>query len=272
MAGDEYTVRALVLRAVPYRDADLVVTLFSRDRGKLSAIARSARRSRKRFGAGLDLLTVSDMQVKRSRGEMWNLLGAEVVDSFIALANDMATLAHSSYALELVRELTVAEQPDEYIFDLLVEMWRTLREGGPSVAVLRTFELHLLEACGLGPVLDRCVACGRDQDLDADGARFDPGRGGMVCPSCLMTARQAGIVAPSASPPAPLMAPARMMLVVAQRAESLAAAAEELAATPGEVARAGRDAMLALILGHVGKPLRSLEFIAKVSGARRAES
>ncbi len=271
MPGDAHTVRALVLRAVPYRDADLIVTLYSREHGKLSAIARSARRSRKRFGGGLDLLSVSAMEVKRARGEMWNLLGAEVLDSFIALATDMATLAHSSYALELVRELTVAEQPDPYIFDLLVELWRTLCAVGPSVAVLRSFELHLLEACGLGPVFDRCVACGQVEGLD-DGARLDPGRGGMVCSSCMSAARRGGIAAPSASRPIQISAPARVMLVAAQRAESLAAIAGELTATPGEVARAGRDAMLAIILGHVGKPLRSLEFIAKVSGAKRAES
>ena len=278
------TTEAVVLRSSPYRDADLIVTLYTRERGKLAAIARSARRSKKRFGGALGLLTLSRVEIRRSSGaELWTLQSAAMLRSFATLATDMAGFAHASYGTELVRELTAAEEPDERILALLVELYATLAERGVSVAALRGFELRLLDLIGLAPVLDRCVGCGRDDLGGGEGdVLFDPVRGGVVCDSCRAGADLGA--APSMASPAlaprgggasvrRLSGPARAALVAAQRADSLADARRAWpATTPPEAAREARDTALSLILAQVGKPLRSLEFIAKVSGAQRDES
>jgi hypothetical protein len=92
---------------------------------------------------------------------------------------------------------------------------------------------------------------------------LDPGRGGVVCAGCAAHSRGLGV--------RPLPGAARRLLVAAQSASSLAAAHAAERVDPA--AREARDALLAMILGHVGKPLRSLEFLAKLSGAqRRADS
>lgn len=272
-AGAPITTRGLVLRTTPYREADLVVTVYSRERGKLTAMARSARRSRKRFGAALGLLTVSTMTLVRGRGEMWTLQAADVADSFLPLAGDLAAFTHASYALELVRELTAAEQPDPELFDLVVELMHALGQRGASAGMLRAFELRLLDLCGLAPVLDRCVGCDRTE-LAGPDPLFDPVRGGVVCADCVAAARLESLDSPGRHPgagrPRPLSAAARTILVRAQGAPALVVAGEQ--DTPGAAAREARDAMLALILAHIGKPLRSLEFLSKLSGARRDES
>lgn len=291
MAGAPSLVtEALVLRVVPYRDADLIVTLFTRAYGKISAIARSARKSKKRFGAALSILTLSRVELRRRpSAEMWTLTSAETLRSFAGLAVDLAGFAHASYGIELVRELTAAEQVEEQVLDLLVELFATLEEKGALVSVLRAFELHLLALIGLAPVLDRCVRCGREADasLEEEGLFLDPVRGGVVCRSCSASARARGAVLPGASSRSadgarrsqhlrPLSGEARALLCDAQSAAALGAAdrASERPRSAGaaaDPAAEARDAMLAVILAHVGKPLQSLEFIAKVGGARRRE-
>lgn len=250
---------AIVLRRVEYGEADLIVTLLTRERGKLSALARGARRSKRRFGGALGLFTIASVELRRRAGaELWTLSGAAPARVFPELSADLTALSHGSYGTELVRELVPAEQPEERLFALLVELYEALRAGA-STSMLRAFELALLGAIGLAPVLDRCVACGGD-DL-ARGGVLDPDRGGAVCASCAARSRSLGV--------RPIDDDARRFLATAQRAASLADA-RALDAVEGDVPPRARDAMLALVSYHVGKPLKSVEFIAKLSGALRS--
>lgn len=264
MSREAVTTDALVLRTVAYRDADLIVTIYTRDRGRLSALARSARKSRKRFGACLGLFTVSRVDLtSRRNAELWTMASADLVRTFGKLASDMACYAHASYGTELARELTPVEVPDERVFDRLVELYNELESGGASVTMLRAFELEMLELMGLAPVLDRCVGCQRG-DIDSRGAVLDPARGGVCCPDCAAFARSVGV--------RPLSSGARRVMLAAQSARTLAEARQIDGAAehrPEHLVEA-RDCIVSLILGHVGKPLRSLEFIAKVSGAAQA--
>lgn len=259
MARESLTTEALVLRSVAYGDADLIVTLYTRVHGRLSAMARGARKSKRRFSGALGLFTISSAQLRgRAGGELWTLQGAEPVRSFASLAHDMGAFAHASYGTELVRELTAAEQPDEQILDLLVALYQVLEAHGPAAQVLRAFELRLLDIIGLAPVLDRCAGCGTG-DVDGRGMVLDLARGGVCCAGCAALARNAGV--------RPLSGAARRVLAEAQAVPSLEAARAR--APEPEIAAEARDALLAIVLDHVGKPLRSLEFIAKVTGATR---
>ncbi len=242
----------ITLRLVPYRDADWVATLYTRDHGKISALARGARSSRRRFGAALGHLVVSRFGLERRRGELWTLTSAELLEDFTALAIDVASYAHASYAIELVRDLAPAEVVEPEPLDLAIALHRSLVAHGPRPAVLRAFELHLLDALGSGPVLDRCVACGRDDDLD-DGALFDPSRGGVVCRLCAALARGPSL--------RPLPGVARHHLVAAREVAALEDA-RDLDAGPD--AAEARDAMIAMVTHLLGHPLKTLEFLDKM--------
>ncbi len=258
MTREEPTTDAVVLRSVDFRDADRILTLATRDLGRVSALARGARRSQKRFGSALGLFTVSRVELRRRAGaEMYTLTAATTQRAYLELAADVIALAHASYATELVRELGVPEQPEPEVFDLLVELYDTMSELGPSVSMLRAFELRLLSELGLAPVLDACIGCGVADDAELErGAVLDPVRGGVACARCAAHSRTIGV--------RPLSGAARSLLGAARAAPTLADA-HDRGAEPPPAAREARDALVACIQTHLGGPLRSLEFLGKLS-------
>jgi DNA repair protein RecO (recombination protein O) len=248
----------MVLRATPYGESDVIVQLVTAEHGTVSALARGGRRSQRRFAGALGLLVLGRYQLKaRPRSDLWSLESAEVVREWTALAVDVAAVAHASYALELVRELVPAEQPEPAALALLIELHEALAAHGPSPSVLRGYELALLDALGSAPSLDRCVGCGATDTLDMPGTVFDPERGGVACPRCAALSRGAGI--------RPLAAAARAYLLAARAAQPLGAAVALDADPDGAHDRhVARDCLVTMIVGLVGRPLRTLEFLAKM--------
>lgn len=242
---------AVVLRTVDYGEADRVVTLLGPEVGKLSALARSARKSTKRFGAGLALFGVGEATlVERAGAELLTLESFHGARGFAHLYEDVAKMAHGGYACELVRELSPPRQPEPAIFDLLVSLLDLL-DGAPArPETLRVFELRLLDEVGLSPTLDRCVAC-EDGALDEAGQVFDARKGGVVCAACQGNGRA-------------LDGAARRALLEAHAMTLADAAAWSL---PPSVNVACRESLTSLIYYHLGHALKSLEFIAKLNAA-----
>lgn len=247
-----------VLRSQPLRDADLIVTLFTHELGKVSALARGARRSKRRFAGALGQLVVARYELSRSpRGELWSLDSATVERQWLDLAADVAALAHASYVLELIRELLPAETPEPEVFALMLELWELLG-GGACAAALRRAEWILLSLTGTAPSLDGCAACGARMAGDVP-TLFDPARGGVICASCAPHSRGAGA--------RPFSGAARAYLAAIAAAPSLEATRLlEREVDPIDRA-AAREAMLAMIYVQVPHPLRTVEFIAKLNQA-----
>jgi len=242
---------AIVLRTVDYGEADRVVTLLCRQGGKRSALARGARKSARRFGAGLALFGVGEATLsERAGADLATLESFHGARGFPQILCDVAKMAHGGYACELVRELSPPHKDEPEVFALLLTLLDLL-DGAPARAeTLRLFELQLLDAVGLRPTIDRCVVCGR-VELDEEGQLFDLRRGGVVCPHCHGHGR-------------PLDGAARRALSEAQRLP-LSRAAEW--ALPPSVNAACREALSEVIRDHLGKPLKSLEFIAKLNAS-----
>lgn len=252
----------VVLRTSPLREADLLVTLYTEGLGRVSAVARGARGSRRRFAGTLSLLVLGRYQLgRRPRGELWGLEGAEVVREWTQLATDVVAVAHASYVAELVGALLPPEVPEAHALSLIVELWDSLAEAGPSPGALRAIELALLDLAGHRPALDACAACGSPEL--AQGAVFDPSRGGAVCRRCA-----AGSRGPNIRP----LDPATLAYLRAVARLERPAAAREVDTDPTFQAAdrtAARDALVGMVTGLVGKPLRSLEYIAKLGAASR---
>jgi DNA repair protein RecO (recombination protein O) len=243
---------AVVVGTVDYGDSDRVVTLFSRDLGRITAMARGARKSQRRFAGGAGLFGVGEASLSgRPGAEMLTLVGFEVARGFPALYGDVAKVAHGAYVCELVRELAAPHQPEPSLFELLVDTLAALDGGQARAELLRVFELRLLDLVGLRPTVDRCVVCDGDGALDRDGQRFDARKGGVVCAEC-----EGGGFA--------LAADARQALCDGQLLAVVDAASWHLA---GPVNAACREALIGVLLGHLGRPLRSLEFIAKLNAS-----
>jgi DNA repair protein RecO (recombination protein O) len=253
----------VVLRATPLRESDLLVVLYTDVHGRVSAVARGARRSQRRFAGALSLLVLARFELGRKpRGELWNLESATVEREWTRLSSDVIAVAHASYVAELVGALLPPESPDPHALEVIVALWDSLAEGGPSPGALRAVELALLELAGHRPAIDQCAACG-ERDL-ASGAVFDPHRGGAICRRCAASSKNLGI--------RPLDPQTRAYLRAVIELDTPAAARAVDADARFTVAdrHAGRDAMLAMVTSLVGKPLRSLEYIAKLGAAGRS--
>jgi DNA repair protein RecO (recombination protein O) len=236
---------AVVLRTVDYGERDRVVTLLSRERGKLSAFARGARSSRRRFGGALEPFTLLAVEVTERGGDLGVLESASVERGFGALRGDLARIACASYAVELARELVRDAEPHDDLFVSLVAYLGALDDAPARPWDLRRFELDALRAAGLQPSLDGCARCGRP--AGGAGLRFDPAEGGVLCAAC----------APTGGPGA------RAVETPVLEALRRLARGEEAGAGEDDASRA-RVLLGACVEYHLGKRLQSRRFLDEV--------
>jgi DNA repair protein RecO (recombination protein O) len=239
-------VRAIVLRTVDYGERDRIVTLLTRERGKLSAFARGARASRRRFAGVLEPFHLLSAEIAERGGDLWSLESASVEEAFGGVRGDLLRIACASYAVELAAELVRDAQPHEDLFDTLHAYLGRLGAAAARPWDLRAFELHALRAAGLEPALDACARCG---EPPGEGpARFDPAQGGVLCPACRGTASQASLDAP---------ADALAALLRLRSGADVDA--------PAPVAAAARRILGAHVEHHLGKRLASRRFLDEVA-------
>jgi DNA repair protein RecO (recombination protein O) len=243
---------AIVLRAVSYGESDRVVTLLGRTTGRVSALARGARKSQRRFAGGLGLGSVGDISVRERAGaELLTLESFDVTASHATFGTDLARMAHAAYVLELVSKLCAPRQVEIPVFDWLATMLDLLDRDGASAERLRVFELGLLGRLGFGPMVASCAVCGGERSGPAPvGYRWDPDRGGAICAACGRVGR-------------PMREEVRTTLV---RLASTALADATARAVPPDINRGCREALLEIVKQHISGPLHSLEFIAKLGG------
>ncbi len=175
---------ALVVRTVDVFETSLVVTLFTRDLGKVAALAKGGRRLKSPFQGGLDLLTVSDIVLLPKASESLDLLTeAASQERFACLRRDLAALYAGYYIAELLTDLTDYHDPHPKLFDAARTTLRHL--GDPELRTRRVlrFELACLRELGLMPALYQCAHCGAPVDTRGEVA-FGLATGGVLCPSC----------------------------------------------------------------------------------------
>jgi DNA repair protein RecO (recombination protein O) len=240
---------AIVVGTVDTGESDRVVTLLSRERGKVSAFARGARASRRRFGGSLEPFTLVAAEVRdRPGSELLALESVSPLSAFGGIRGDLARIACAAYATELARDLVRDHEPHEDLFDLLAAYLAALDAAPARPAGLRAFELGALRAAGLEPRLDACARCGGPL-APGRPVRFDPAHGGVVCSGC----------APLSSPAAPRLAPESAAALARLARGGLAAARSEPLAPPA--GREARDALGAFIEHHLGHRLAARRFL-----------
>lgn len=176
--------RALLLRAVPIGEADLVVTLFTATRGVLAVGARGARKSTRRFGA-LEPVHELFVTVELGSGEVGKLVDARIERLRPRATGDLDRLEAAGRLLRWARRASPTHVPEPDAFAVLGATLDRLDADAPVTpgAVLAASGLDLLDALGWGVDLERCVACGRACP-DTAAASIDPVRGGLVCRAC----------------------------------------------------------------------------------------
>ncbi len=174
---------AIVLRSTDYSESDRILTLLTGTHGKLSAIARGAKRSRRRFVGSLDVICLVDVVLFRNKSmELARLDAAKLVDPYGELKGDMERLGYASYMVELTDEFVPPDEPNEAMFEHLKGFLSMLKSVESVESVARFFEIRLLKLSGLMPHLTGCVCCGKT-GLE-EKMSFITERGGIFCKDC----------------------------------------------------------------------------------------
>jgi DNA repair protein RecO (recombination protein O) len=156
--------------------------VYSRDRGRIGAIAKGARRVKSRLGGRLEPLARVNLILRQGRGDLCTVTGVDTVDAHPALRERWASLQRATQAGDAVLRLLDSEDPNEPAYNLLCRELALL-DSDPAAATRAhalAFRMKLLLAAGFAPELAACAACGEREHLSA----FSASAGGVVCPGC----------------------------------------------------------------------------------------
>ncbi len=179
---------ALVVRGTDWSETSRIVTLFTREFGKVRGLAKGGRRLRSNFEFGFDLLTLCRIVfLKKAHGGLDLLTEAQVAEKFAHLRTDLGALNAGYYLAELLSDGTQDYDPHPALFDAAVDALRKFADPEHRQNALATFELVWLRELGYSPRFETCAACTRDLSARTDTAfrvDFSPEAGGAVCPDC----------------------------------------------------------------------------------------
>ncbi|HEV2463485.1 MAG TPA: DNA repair protein RecO [Acidobacteriaceae bacterium] len=172
-------VEALILRTWPVHEADQIVSFFSRDQGKLKGIAKSAAKSRKRFGGALEPMThVLASYVEKPRQDLVRLDSCEILGSPLSDPVDYGRAAALAFMAEVLEETLQDRDPQDAVFRLALAALEQTRMGRVWLPVTY-FGLWMMRLMGWMPEIIRCTACGRA--FAGEAAYFESERDGLVC-------------------------------------------------------------------------------------------
>ncbi|MBM7867990.1 DNA repair protein RecO [Heliobacterium gestii] len=192
-----YRAQALILRGRSYGEADRLLTLLTRERGKVTAIAKGVRKPTSRLRAGTQPLTQSQLVLYEGRN-LQTVTQAEPVESFVALHGDVERFTHASSMAELVDRLS-PDHGGADLFPLLLTGWHLLSVF-PCDLVACLFQIRLLDRLGYCPELFLCLDCGQPVEIDerASWPAYSPEMGGVVGSCCRHRHGDSGLIAPGA--------------------------------------------------------------------------
>jgi DNA repair protein RecO (recombination protein O) len=187
----------IVLRTHPFGESDKIVTLLTRDCGKLNGIARGAKRSLRRFGGSLELFCHIRVDFRlRPTAELAFLERAAVVAPWRRLLSSLERYAAASHVVEVADKMTAEREVGDRLYSVVIAALARLDEAEPGPLTLRLFELAVLAACGYRCDFAACTRCRRA--MTSPDARGYLREGGVVCASCAGSAGQVVAVSPRA--------------------------------------------------------------------------
>jgi DNA repair protein RecO (recombination protein O) len=181
-------VEAVILRHTDYGEADRLLTIFTREQGKLRAIAKGVRKMQSRKAGHLEPFTQVALMLAQGH-DLWIVTQAEAVEAFQPLREDLERIGYAGYVVELLDRFTYEEGQNWQLYQLLIEtLGRLANEDDPFVTV-HYYEMRLLDLLGFRPLLFECAVCGKE--IQAVDQYFSAERGGVLCPDCGLMVNEA---------------------------------------------------------------------------------
>ncbi|MGE5663671.1 MAG: DNA repair protein RecO [Deltaproteobacteria bacterium] len=197
--------RAFLVRAQDIGEADRRLVFFTESSGVLAAAAKSARKSRKRFGGALQKFLLLDIAWTERGSGMPVLASASLVESFWDIVESWDKVRHADYILELAAGLFPQPGPKPKAFALLLRLLSALSSGELPESVARKAEGSFLSLGGWGPALAACRQCGREaganparKGVERPSFRFVVSEGGLRCWRCAPPGGSGALLSPGA--------------------------------------------------------------------------
>lgn len=244
-----YHAQAVVLKAVPHGEADLIAIMLSAEHGKLRAAARGARKPNSKLVGHLEPFTLLDLTLATGQS-MDTVAQAQALDSFMTLKSSLEATSRAQYIAELVDGFAVEASPNPLVYQLFLDTLAWLSAHPVDDLALRRFELLLLKHSGFAPELQECLEC--RTTIEAGKHRYSPSSGGLLCQSCT----------PSRSQVVPVSVQAVKVLRFLDRAELVEV--DKLHVAPG-LADELRSLLAATVRSMLERDVRSTAFLAHLA-------
>lgn len=181
-----YKTEAIVLKHIPFGEADRLVTLYTPQLGKVRAVAKGARRARSKLAGHLEPLTRANTLIRRGK-TLDTISQSETVTSNLLLRGDLWRMSCGLYMAELIERFSQENLENPTLYRVLRDGLLDLSVTKTAELLLRTFELQVLNVVGYRPELERCVEC--IKPLSPRLNFFSPSAGGVLCSDCRDTHR-----------------------------------------------------------------------------------
>jgi len=174
---------AIVLRTYRLAEADKIASLFTRQMGRLRAVAAGARRTKSRYGAALEPLShVRAFIYERENRDLLRMNSAELIESFFDMQKDYRVQLAAQYLAEVAERMIPEREPNDRLFRLFLAVLRSLKHSGEVTRPLLYFDYWLVRLAGFLPDFDLCQNCGRA--LGETGGFYLPRSEGLICDNC----------------------------------------------------------------------------------------
>jgi DNA repair protein RecO (recombination protein O) len=173
---------AIVLRHADWGEADRLITLYTREQGKLRAIAKGARKITSRKAGHLEPFTQVKLQLARGR-DLFIVTQADTLEAYLPLRETLVLTGNASYVVELLDRFVYEDEgANPTLFRLLADTLKRLSTNEDIWLAVRYYEMRLLDYLGFRPQLFECANCGRE--IKAEEQFFSYSAGGVICPRC----------------------------------------------------------------------------------------
>ena len=181
-----FSTPAILLRRLDYGDFDLILTFLSLERGKISLIAKSAKKSTKRFAGILELFSLIEAVASTGKGRGLPVLQeATLISPFSTIRNDIRKTAYASYWCELLNYWVEENQKQAPLFYLLKQALSQLEGGAAAAEISLFFQMRLLNLTGHSPSLRQCGRCRKHLEMiQSNQVVFDIAKGAILCDEC----------------------------------------------------------------------------------------
>jgi DNA repair protein RecO (recombination protein O) len=243
-------VQAIILRTRDYGESDRLITFFSARRGKLTGIAKGARRSKRRFVHTLEPLSLVVMNyVDRSASGLVRIESSELRNAFTALRSDIHRLAYASLGCEMILEMAPEREPNPELFSLLYHYLGHLERGADPETLALLFQIRLLSLSGYAPNLQSCARCGREPPASEQW---------------FLSVSQSALLCPAHRQGSGLYPLSLGTLLLLRQAQHLPLAKLWRLKFHPQCRQEGRSLLINLIRHHLEKDLKSLKLLQQI--------